>query len=145
MSPLSLLKFRNIEFFPIVVWGLFYFPQSIAGIIKFNDEFAWTFVGICVVAVSTYFVAFRFVFSSRQFAKLVNGRRRIKVSFDQIAVVLLSVYAAIIIYAAATVPQVAVFAAIGGPRVDGLAHLRESFVKSRTGGEIVLLYGYAIF
>jgi len=140
----AFLSFNNTGLFPLIGISVFYGAQSIAGILRFSDRYAVNFLVIGCVSCLTYYVSYTRVFRESYFRRLVNRPNRIRLRFSYFAILFLVSYTALVIYAAYTVNEVALVAAIRGAGAAELAESREYFLRTRTGWEASLKYFNAI-
>ena len=139
----KILKFGNIQYFPL--WGiaLFYLPQSIIGMIFFDGFYsAYVFI-LAIVSSLAYFIFYHLVFSSKSFYWIKNIRKfNLGVTFFPFTI--LTAYLGITAYAAFTIDQVALVAVFKGANIDELSKSRGDFLGNRIGWESALPYLYTI-
>ncbi len=140
---LRIFYLRNIYILPVLAIVIFYILPSILSLLFDSSENAAELLATSIVCIVVYLGAYK-LFSDRLFDEKLASIKRIKLNWDLFSNLIIGLYFSIIIYASLTVSQVALFAALRGANISDLSVLREEFLRTRTGWEVILLYIYTI-
>jgi hypothetical protein len=126
---------------PILLF-LIYFPGIIIafnrlGITQETIEFLFLF--LC--SLSVYFLTYFFFKTINYYRLIVNNG----ISLEVFSLIVISLYAFFVFYAAVTAPKIPLFEAIMGASSTDIANYREMFFKARTGFDSILVYINALF
>ncbi|MDH1700764.1 hypothetical protein [Comamonas terrigena] len=140
---LRLLKFQNIYLLPVIGLVAFYLVPSILGVFSGVREMALQLLALSVLSLVTYYFSYIF-FLGPWFTRFYRSVPKIRVGWPLFAFLIIISYFSVIIYAAMTAPNIALFEALRGASVSEVAGLREEFLRTRVGWEKSLLYVYVI-
>lgn len=140
---LNILKFYNIQYFPVWVAAMFYLPQSIIGMGFFDGFYSLKVFVMLVASCSAYLFFYFIVFSNNSF-QWVGKVKKLNVGVLFFPLSILVIYMGVTIYAAVTIDQIALVAVFRGASIDELSRSRGDFLGNRTGWEAILPYLYTI-
>lgn len=140
---LRLLAYKNIYLLPVLAIAIFYVIPSLLGSLLDGRPLAPKLLYLSLISVFFYLV-FYSILRGRWFTHLYNSVLKINIGWQIISFSIIVVYFSVIVYACITAPKIALFAALDGATMSELSGLREEFLRTRVGWEVVLLYIYAI-
>jgi hypothetical protein len=132
-------------FLPLLLF-VFYVPQVIVGVLRFDNVPAYSLAGVMALGLITYLIVFQVL------VRYFNGKFPFQSALNRFeinsgpAIIAISVgYFSLMAYALVTSEKIALWEVIKGSSVDDLAFAREALFKSRVGWEKGLIYANAIF
>lgn len=138
------LQYKNIHLIFIAGISIFYIlPSCISFFVGVSREQTYLLLILSFISIFVYYFAY-FLFKSHIFAQLFKSIPKINVSWSIFNSLILFIYFSVILYASFTAPQIALFAAVQGADISTISELREMFLRTRGGWEIILLYIYSI-
>jgi hypothetical protein len=136
------LRFSGLNLFFVTILFILYFPQALIAALLFpTDQTIQLFNVLCFALFS--FVIFIFFFKKTSFSKIRTIKIRINMKI--LVTFLIGTYFLVMLYSGITAPKIALLASLTGSGSGEIASAREALFRSRTGGEVFLLYIYAIF
>lgn len=141
---LEIFSLSNIHHFPWMLILVFYLPQEVYGLFRFQDQYSVNLLAFTGVAFVTYYGSYYILDRKKSDAIKKNNKICFRMSFNFFAAFFGIGYIVLIVYTALTAKEIALFSAFGGAGIDQIGNARELFLRTRTGWEVSLKYLYAI-
>lgn len=144
-NKINFLIFPNIWLFLPFLILMLYIPQSVYGIIVFNDIASVLLLKIFIVGLINY-IATVLLLNKLLNNRIFIGNIKIKkiTSKYKFSIYIYFIYFLLIIYACATVEKIGLIESLKGASTEDLSLARESFFKLREGIDRYLIYLFAI-